>query len=379
MTPISESAPHIYLSALPFAPEHSLVAQKFSSRFPNTLAVTEGRPAQWPFTLFTAEHEDSVERLVFSPDEKTFTFISEESVYVCDSETGHVISGPFEHESCSPPEYACFSPNGTHILIGCDDSAIVWDIERGEEQFRIEGRDFVFIQCGRWHGRIASIHWIDGFSILVKLWDVENGTPKSSTLFEVMDAGVTRFSPDGQFLAVGRMSEGVIDLWNVEDGKNTRQFTHPTDHLHSLHFSPTSGILIAVFWKPEYICVWQLDTQEMASFSVGIGHIPPVVIRGSLTCHLFIARDDTVEIWEVSMTSSHMIFETKPLITSGITSICPSRDGHRILVGSGDGTVRMLDMNLARNQAVTMDIQDDVQNCHFRLWQLFLESRHCPV
>jgi len=56
-----------------------------------------------------------------------------------------------------------------------------------------------------------------------------------------------------------------------------------------------------------------------------------------------------------------MIFEAKPPITSWITSICPSRDGHRILVGSGDGTVRMWDMNLARNQAATMDTQDDVR------------------
>jgi len=99
----------------------------------------------------------------------------------------------------------------------------------------------------------------------------------------------------------------------------------------------------------------------MASFSVDIGYAPPVVIRAPLTSHLFIARGDTVKIWEVSMTNSHMIFETKPPITSWITSICPSRDGHRILVGSSDGTVRMWDMNLARNQAVTMDTQDDVR------------------
>ena len=59
------------------------------------------------------------------------------------------------------------------------------------------------------------------------------------------------------------------------------------------------------------------------------------------------------------MTSSHMIFETKLPITSWITSICPSCDGHRILMGSGDGTVRMWNVNLARNQAITMDTQDD--------------------
>jgi len=204
MTPISESAPHIYLSALPFAPEHSLVAQKFSSKFPNTLTVTEGRPAQWPFTLFTAEHdEDSVECLVFLPDEKTFSFISYGNVYICDSETGHLISSVFDFEHDSSPKYACFSLNGTHVLVRhC--SGVVWDIERGKEQFRIEDRHSVFIQCGSLRDSIITIHRIDGSSILVKLWDVENCTPKSSTLFEVtdIDASVAQFSPDGQFMAI---------------------------------------------------------------------------------------------------------------------------------------------------------------------------------
>jgi len=54
------------------------------------------------------------------------------------------------------------------------------------------------------------------------LWDVENSTPKSSTLFEVIDIviHVTQFSPDGQFLAIGRKSEDIIELWNIENGKN---------------------------------------------------------------------------------------------------------------------------------------------------------------
>jgi len=54
-----------------------------------------------------------------------------------------------------------------------------------------------------------------------------------------------------------------------------------------------------------------------------------------------------------------MIFETEPLTTSYITSICPSRDGHRLLVGSGDGTVRTWNMeDLAGNQSVTQDDRD---------------------
>ena len=95
----------------------------------------------------------------------------------------------------------------------------------------------------------------------------------------------------------------------------------------------------------------------MAPFSGDIKGIPIAVIRTPLTSHLFILCNHAVKIWEVSMTSSHMIFEIKH--TPWIKSICPSRDGRRILVGSGDGIVRMWDMNLVRKQPVTMDTQDD--------------------
>ena len=60
------------------------------------------------------------------------------------------------------------------------------------------------------------------------------------------------------------------------------------------------------------------------------------------------------------MTSSHIIFKIKPPITSRIMSICPLHNGYKVLVGSWDRIVRMWDVNLARNQAITMNTQDDV-------------------
>ena len=94
--PISKNVLYIYLSALPFVPEHSLIVEKFSSRFPNMLTVTEGRPAQLPFTIFTAEHDRHfVWCLVFLLDKKILASISNYNVYICDSETGHLISGLF--------------------------------------------------------------------------------------------------------------------------------------------------------------------------------------------------------------------------------------------------------------------------------------------
>ena len=63
-------------------------------------------------------------------------------------------------------------------------------------------------------------------------------------------------SLDGQFLAIERVSEGVIELWNLEDSKNTRRFLYPPGDLYSFYFSSTSDILMATFQRPEHICVW---------------------------------------------------------------------------------------------------------------------------
>ena len=238
-------------------PEQSLVATKFRSRFPNTIVVTEGKPSQWPMTVFTAEHhKDWVCHLVFSPDESTFASISGDtfdSIYdgetmcVCDSETGHCISGPFELSCGEDLNWACFSPDGKHILLDFESYAIVLDIVTGEGQFLIEGLDFAFIRHDR---RIASTHWIDedgnsiqrvisadsedeGASddsedkdgdetrIVVKLWDASSGSLISNRLFVVNETALpTQFSPDGRLLAIARKPESVIELWSVEDGTN---------------------------------------------------------------------------------------------------------------------------------------------------------------
>jgi len=325
-------------------------------------------------TVFTAEHhKDLVHHLVFSPDESTFASISpygNRIVCVCDSETGHCISGPFKLRHDESVYGACFSPGGRRILFKFKSYAVVLDIGTGEEQFWIKGLDFVFIQDGR---RIASIDGIDKDKdgnqtrIVVKLWDGSSGSLISNRLFVVNDAALpTQFSPDGRFLAVERESESVIELWSVEDGKDPRRFSYPPGHLRSLRFSPTSDSLMAVCWgKATY--VWRLDTQEMASFDHQFDDVPHV-IHSPLTNYVFTKRVNTAEIWDISVTGSKQIWETNPPTTSPIWSICPSQDGHRLLVGCYDGSVRMWELdleNLAVNQADTMDTQADADMPEF--------------
>ena len=341
--------------------------------------LAEGKPSQWPMVVFSAEHhKDRVRHIVFAPDESTFASISFDILCVCDSETGHCISGPFKLPYDGPVNNACFSPDGKHLLLELESYATVLDIMMGKEKFWIKGSDFVFICHNR---RIASTHWIDedgkvirrtcwGDSedeggdqtgIVVKLWDASNGALICNKLFEVNDVAVTRFSPDGRFLAVERISEHAIELWNLEDNKDPRRFLYPLGNkIPSLRFSPTSDSLMAAFWG-EAMYLWRLNTQEMASFSWNFGHVSHV-IYSPLTNYVFIKQDVTVEIWDISTTGSKLIWETNPPTTSPICSTYPSHDGHRLLVGCEDGSVRMWDLdleNLAMNQANTMDTRDD--------------------
>ena len=375
IVPISESAPQIYLSALPFAPKRSLVVEKFCPRFPNTLTISNGRPSQWPMIVFVAEHYNNcVSCIVLSPDEKTFASISDSAtMYICDSETGHCISGPFNlrNQSSMLPKDACFSPDGKYILVRChsyDSSpscAVVWNIEKEEEE--IEGFDFVFIHCGHNEGRIASMDRIhDDYDestvapeerptcIWVKLWDIGNRI--SDRLFMIMGMNVARFSPNGKYLAVARQFESVVELWNLEDGTITHRFSCPRGDPSSLRFSPTSDCLMAAFIMSCDICLWRLDTQEMVCSNLDVRWTSPAVIHLPYTIRVFVPRDHTVEIWEVSRTGLNMVFETEPLTTE--SSICPSGNGHRLLMGSEDGTVRMWNLeDLGSNQPV---IQDDM-------------------
>jgi len=319
--------------------------------------------------VFTAEQlKDCVYDMAFSPDESTFLYRSSNTVCICDSETGHCISSPFE-----VPEdrnRASFSPSERHILFRYDTYAILWDIERGEERLRIKGHDFAFVHHD---GRIVSARLFNGDKnlddtkdqganrILIEFWDASNGALISNKLLEVNKVGRVKFSPDGHFLAIEKKSENVIELWNLEDSKEIRRFIYPGGELRFLHFSPTSDTLMAISeGQPRQVRLWRLDTQEMASFSHDFNDAH--VIHSPLTNYLFIKQRYTVEIWDVSMTGSKMIWEIKPASTSGVSRICPSCNGHRLLVGYGDGSVRMwnLDLeNLAINQVDATDTRND--------------------
>lgn len=128
--PITQSAPHIYVSALPFTPTKSLISQQYLNHFPQTFRVTTGALQSWPVLCHVLQgHTGSVNGVSLSPDGRYIaSAASDMSIRVWSLETGVLVSGPLNHDTLV--HSLAFSFDGKYIASGLHDGTIiVWDTE----------------------------------------------------------------------------------------------------------------------------------------------------------------------------------------------------------------------------------------------------------
>jgi WD40 repeat protein len=203
--PISQSAPHIYLSALPFAPKNSQVAKHYLPLFPKTLCLKTGKADDWPAIKGVFEgHTNCVHFVAFSPDGKHIVSGSEDKT-ICfwDAETGEVVVGPLKGHTDSVICIA-FSPDGKRIVSGSSDQTIrVWDAETGDDIVGpLEGHtDSVFSVTFSPDGkRIISVS-CDQY---IRFWDAQTGDYIVGTLVghtDFIDSVASHQTASTSFLA----------------------------------------------------------------------------------------------------------------------------------------------------------------------------------
>src|ERR1700761_1807706 len=112
---IARSAPHIYLSALPFAPRNSLVSVHYSSSFSHSLHVECRQLTHWPLlemTIPSVEH--SVKSIALSPDGQWITAgLGNGVICVWHATTGEAVAGPFTGHTQEVTSVG-FHPDGQH-------------------------------------------------------------------------------------------------------------------------------------------------------------------------------------------------------------------------------------------------------------------------
>ncbi|KIM20496.1 hypothetical protein M408DRAFT_81933 [Serendipita vermifera MAFF 305830] len=208
---ISQSVPHVYLSALPFAPRKSAVSRQYKPGYPQTLKIEMGGQSEWPTTQnVLVGHGGSVYSVCFSLGGKRIASGSaDRTIRVWDAETGEVVAGPLQGHTGTVFSVA-FSPDGRRIVSGSDDTTIrVWDAETGEVVAGpLQGhndwvRSVAFSPDGR---RIVS----GSEDTTIRVWDAQTGEAVAGPLQGHTGTVLSvAFSPDGRRIVSGSADKTI--------------------------------------------------------------------------------------------------------------------------------------------------------------------------
>lgn len=114
---ISASVPHIYLSALPFAPPSSLVSKRYRERFPRTIRVLHEERVDWPAMRFSVSTDSYVLCVSIQPEGKKFAAaMGDDPAMVFSMTTGETIFPLSGHRGTV--HSIAYSPNGKRIATG---------------------------------------------------------------------------------------------------------------------------------------------------------------------------------------------------------------------------------------------------------------------
>ncbi|CAL1706746.1 unnamed protein product [Somion occarium] len=403
MEPISQSAPHIYLSALPLSPLHSVVAQHFRGEYPNTLSVITGRLDYWPrLRLEMTEHDSTVCCATFSSDGQRILSGSADGTirmrsamsgipllslrYKHVKERGGILAVAFHPDSSSStiawltfngkccvadnhniddykslrrynpplqtnPDFMtnfgasiAFSPDGTHLVFNYHGRLHRYDntrtlLPRSAEKH--DRRVLCFAFSPAYPNHIVT-SCTDG---TLRFWDVNSGMewrPRFQLDFKAVSLSI---GPDGDRFAV---TDGEsIHLGDV-NMRGSLMTVIPLevhkDFIRTIAFSRDGKWLVSGS-EDALVCVWDAATGILCMDPLK-GHkksVHSVAFSPDGNFVVSASADATIRLWDVTVHDDLESLAQPKLHNAAITTVAYSRGGQFIATGSMDGTVRLWD------------------------------------
>ncbi|CAG7852040.1 Ribosome assembly protein 4 {ECO:0000303/PubMed:16221974} AltName: Full=Notchless protein homolog 1 {ECO:0000250/UniProtKB:Q9VPR4}; AltName: Full=Ribosome biogenesis factor RSA4 {ECO:0000303/PubMed:19737519} [Serendipita indica DSM 11827] len=340
--PIQESAPHIYISALPFTPTESHLHIEGLDMYKNTLKVTKGLEKTYrglPEAL--RGHTSRVTAIAFSPDgSRIVSGSDDETIRLWDAETGQSLGEPFRGHTNSVTAVA-FSPDGSRIVSGSWDNTIrLWNAETGQslgDPLRGHTNSVTAVAFSPDGSRIVS----GSDDKTIRLWNAETGQSLGDPLRgHTNSVTAVAFSPDGSRIVSGSW-DNTIRLWNAETGQSLGDpLRGHTNWVTAVAFSPDGSRIVSGSWD-KTIRLWNAETGQSLGDPLR-GHTDSVtavafspdgsrIVSGSW--------DNTIRLWNAETGQS--LGDPLRGHTNSVRAVAFSPDGSRIVSGSWDKTIRL--------------------------------------
>ncbi|KAG8763167.1 POC1 centriolar protein A, partial [Ceratobasidium sp. 428] len=294
---ISKSTPHLYISALAFAPSNSGIAQRMRSVFSKLLTVIQGTETEWTPCLSSIWVGSVVQCVAVSPNGQRIVSGSMGStVRVWDAETGDVVLGPLSGHS-GYVTCVAFSPDGRWIVSGSRDKTI-------------------------------------------RIWNAETGEPRLDPLRGHTDEITSvAFSPNGHRLVSGSRDDTMC-VWEIKAGQSAFKARDLLDWVESVAFSPDGHWIASAGYT---LCIWDAQTGKLAFKPVCVYSGWATSVAFSPDSHRIVLghTDSTIRIRDTK--TGDILLGPLRGHSDRVRSVAFSADGRRIASASDDKTVRIWD------------------------------------
>jgi len=333
---------------------------------PHPPSAPPAREVTMEMLRFDGGHTGQIHCVAFSPDGRHVLSGSEDhTVRRWDTSTGLEVGPVLEHERSV---YSiAVSPDGRHVLSGSFDGSVrLWDVEGGEQIRRFEGhRAPVMAVAFSPDGPSVvsgSFDWVREADHSIRLWDVDSGRQLRSFEGETHGVCSLALSPDCRYVLaglVGRDTGQTVRLWDVETGQEIRPMNGDFTEAHSVAFSPDGRHAVSghvamttqdgMWLDPSNAVVrlWDVESgRQIRQFTGHTGSIWSVAFspdgryvvsgsggkfgsKGSFTD----TRDKTIRLWDADTGRELCRFHAD----ATIHTVTFSPDGRSILSGGADG------------------------------------------
>ncbi|KAF7363120.1 WD40 repeat-like protein [Mycena venus] len=337
--PISQSIPHIYISALPFSPEPFVLRSISSSSLPRVPKIS-GIPSHWSRMQAVFHGKFRVYAVSWSQDGRHITSGAYDSnVRIWDAYTGELVREPLKGHSERVNSVA-FSPDCLRIVSASNDKTLrIWDAVTGD---MISGplsghSERVESACYAPDGRhIAS----GSGDATIRLWDAANGKVVGEPFYGHSTAiSTVAYSPDSRKIVSGSYDR-TIRIWDASTGQTIHMLDGHTDSVRAVAYSPDGSHIVSGS-SDTTLCIWDAQTGETVGEPIRghSGRVSSVAYSPDGRHIVSGSSDASVRIWNA--VSGVAVGASLTGHFASVYAVTYSPDGRQIVSGANDGTMRI--------------------------------------